>query len=191
MLGPVGAVLGALYKLYLADKIHKCLGKKDEQEFHAVDRDETDVEAGPQGVLIKGHPEPEYNGVYLHEQDHEGWPVYKTAEGMYCYRYGLEHMWYLSDSFDPDDDKPGCAARITSPEGPLPVGANAWEAWIQQRTRTKHREWKDCTLTVNLLVSHCSLNSLPGPGACPIWQTGSEFSWGRRGQISSESRRRQ
>ena len=55
-------------------------------------------------VSIEGHPQPRFNGVYRHESTHEGWPVLKNANGMYCYRYTPKDQWRLSDQPRHDED---------------------------------------------------------------------------------------
>ena len=92
-------------------------------------------------VLIEGHSAAAFNGEYTHDSTHEGWPVLKNANGMYCYRYTPTDEWRLSDEFTPDSEMRNAA--IVANEGPLPVGAQAWRVWDGS-------EWVDCTLTVAL-----------------------------------------
>ena len=94
------------------------------------------------GVSITGHPSAAFNGVYTHDLTHEGWPVLKSASGMYCYHYAPENAWHLNDAFTPDSRK--CHATIVAKDGRLPVGAHTWEVW-------DGKEWVEGTLTVTLL----------------------------------------
>ena len=77
-------------------------------------------------VSIEGHPQPSYNGLYTHDSTHEGWPVLKNAEGMYCYHYAPLDKWYLKGEFTPNSDM--SSASIVANEGPLPVGVHTWHS---------------------------------------------------------------
>eukprot|EP01045_Picozoa_sp_COSAG04_P035313 COSAG04_NODE_8096_length_1024_cov_0.887568_1_plen_189_part_01 len=47
------------------------------------------------GFLLEGHPQPAFNGVYRLHSEHEGWPVLKNANGMYCHRYAPYDVWFV------------------------------------------------------------------------------------------------
>ena len=94
-------------------------------------------------VSIDGHPDAAQNGLYTHDSTHEGWPVLKNANGMYCYRYMPTDQWLINNKFTPDEGY--CTAYIVAKEGPLPVGAHTWQVY-------DGKEWVDGTLTVGLLV---------------------------------------
>ena len=63
--------------------------------------------------------------VYRHISTHKGWPVLKSAKGMYCYRQAQTDKWLLNSKFTPDE--PNCKAAIVAKEGPLPVGDHTWK----------------------------------------------------------------
>jgi hypothetical protein len=75
-------------------------------------------------VSIEGHPNPAFNGLYMHDSTYEGWPVLKNASSMYCYRYTPQDKWLIRSKFKPDEA--GARASIVAKEGPLPVGAHTW-----------------------------------------------------------------
>ena len=77
------------------------------------------------GLLLEGHPDASFDGVYTHDSEHEGWPVLSNAGGRYCYRHTPLDRWFFRDRFKPDDA--ACHAQIVAPQGPLPVGARAWK----------------------------------------------------------------
>ena len=96
--------------------------------------------------MIEGCPDPLLNGVYTHDSTHEGWPVLKSANGRYCYRYmwtdpPYNSRWYLSTKFTPGESN--CFASISAPQGLLAVGAHTWWVWVD-------KEWQKRTLTVTL-----------------------------------------
>ena len=96
-------------------------------------------------VSIEGHPHPPYNGLYAHDSTHEGWPVLKNANGMYCYRHTPRDEWCLWNEFTPDSDL--ASGYIVAKEGPLPVGAHTW----QVAPDDINGDWEDHTLTVAAL----------------------------------------
>ena len=108
-------------------------------------------------VSIEGHPLAEYNDLYAHDSTHEGWPVLKNARGNYCYRHTPNDSWFLRDRFTPDEDQ--ASAFIVAKEGPLPVGAQAWQLGPSTLGTA---DWEGRTLTVGLLVRP----PLPSPAAC-------------------------
>ena len=89
---------------------------------------------------LAGHPTAAYNGRYMVDSMHEGWPVLKNADGMYCYRHTATGSWYLNDAFTPDSHN--CCTYITN-EDPLPVGAHTWHNWVDD-------EWVKQELTTTV-----------------------------------------
>ena len=108
------------------------------------------------GVLITGHPLPDFNGVYRVDSEHMGWPVLKNARGCFCYRSGTvlryttgtvhdrvpTEKWLLNNEFTPGSGTANAFAYAR--EGPLPVGANTWKV-------RGDGKWQKHTLTVTLL----------------------------------------
>jgi hypothetical protein len=87
---------------------------------------------------LAGHPTAAYNGRYMVDSMHEGWPVLKNADGMYCYRHTATGSWYLNVAFTPDSHN--CYTYINN-EDPLPVGAHTWHncvdrQWVKQELTT-------------------------------------------------------
>ena len=102
-------------------------------------------------VSIEGHPLSDYNGLYTHDSVHEGWPVLKNANGMFCYRRVPTDRWLLRQQFTPDEGT--CSAYIKAKEGPLPVGAHTWNVLISSGN------WQGRKLRVGLLVRHALFQS--------------------------------
>eukprot|EP01045_Picozoa_sp_COSAG04_P029540 COSAG04_NODE_4881_length_1847_cov_1.683066_2_plen_114_part_00 len=94
-------------------------------------------------VSIEHHTDPSFNRLYTHDSTHEGWPVLKSANDKYCYRYTPNDMWFLHDKFTPATD--GAKACIVAKEGPLPVDAHTWKV-------LEGTQWVDRKLVVGLLV---------------------------------------
>ena len=99
-------------------------------------------------VSIEGHPSPAHNGLYTHDSTHEGWPVLKNASGRYCYRYTPGDRWHLASEHRPDSDLRN--ASIVAEEGPLPIGAHAWQVVVDN-------DWEDRTLAVTLLPTEAEV----------------------------------
>jgi hypothetical protein len=79
---------------------------------------------------LTGHPIANYNGRYKVDRMHGESPALKNANGMYCYRHAATGSWFLNDEFTPDSEL--CYTCIES-EGPLPVGANAWQNCVDDQ----------------------------------------------------------
>ena len=99
-------------------------------------------------VSIEGHPDADFNGLYTHDSTHEGWPVLKNANAMYCFRHAPHDTWLLNNEFAPDSD---LAAAVVASQGPLPVGAHTWLVY--------DGEWVDVTLTVTLLPTEAAVEA--------------------------------
>ena len=81
--------------------------------------------------------------MYTQESEHEGSPVYKNSEGMYCYYYKKTAKWYLNSKFTPD--RRACFSWTQAEAGGgLPEGARTWKCWVGR--------WVERTLTVTPLV---------------------------------------
>ena len=115
-------------------------------------------------VSIEGHPDPAYNDVYTHESTHEGWPVLKTARGIYLRWHKLTRMWMLSASASRASGR--CKARIVAELGPLPAGAHTWQVAVND-------DWTAVPLTLKLLVRPCFICTLARQApTCPSrWPT--------------------
>ena len=100
-------------------------------------------------VSIEGHPNAAFNGVYTHDSTHEGWPVLKNANGMYCYRYTPNNQWRVGSEHNPD--KGACRSTIVAKEGPLPVGAHTWRLGPSVLGKPPGSAWEDRTVTVALV----------------------------------------
>ena len=102
------------------------------------------------GISLEGNLEPEcgFDGVYVYDSTHEGWPVMKKAAGeFYCYRDVVNEQWALSTHSSSEDMDRADAhfIYVNAPEGPLPVGAHTWRLFRNDAT------WTDHTLTVAVL----------------------------------------
>ena len=107
----------------------------------------------PPGVLIEGHPEARYNGVYRAVSEHRGWPVLRNSLGIFCYRYEPHDDWCLGPKHLPDEDL--CSAKVCAPEGPLPVGKTKWrltKLYSKGALATAEDQWIDWPLTVTIGV---------------------------------------
>ena len=93
--------------------------------------------------MLEGHPTPAYNGAYRKVSEHKGWPVLRNGAGMFCYHYGLTDSWFLNNEHAPD--KSTCYSYIRSAEGPLPIGAQTWQCYVDGK-------WADHSLSVTVLV---------------------------------------
>ena len=97
----------------------------------------------PLGFALEGHPTPGYNGAYRKVSEHKGWPVLRNGAGRFCYRYEPRDEWLLRYKHTPDSDASN--SYITSAEGPLPIGAQTWQCYIDGK-------WVDRSLSVTVLV---------------------------------------
>ena len=104
---------------------------------------------------------PAYNGVYrrVGEELHGGFPRYEHASsGMHLYRYQAYEEWFLEPEFRPDRDNN--AGNIGSAGGEVPVGAQAWQCWVngkfEERTVTV-RELVRAAAPLRLVLRCCSL----------------------------------
>ena len=75
------AALADEWKQKLAAKAAK--EAADEQAEKAAARAKLEGKA----VRIEGFPHSDYNGLYTHDSDDEGWPVLKNAHGKFYYRW--------------------------------------------------------------------------------------------------------
>ena len=106
------------------------------------------------GVSIEGHPDPRYNGLFQYDSQHQQgalWPVLQNAQNMFCYHHSPTETWRLSRRLD-REDRPGGAASIAAPQGPLPFGANIWRCWVSGKQQGH-------TLVVRLQVRSLSPDS--------------------------------
>ena len=99
--------------------------------------------AQPLGFALEGHPTPAFNGAYRKVSEHKGWPVLRNGAGRFCYRYEPTDKWYLWSKHTPDSVM--CNSNIASAEGPLPIGAQTWQCFVD-------RKWVDRSLSVTVLV---------------------------------------
>ena len=99
----------------------------------------------PLGFALEGHPMSAYNGAYRKVSEHKGWPVLRNGAGKFCYRYEPGDQWLLWVEHTPD--KPACFSSIVSAEGPLPIGAQTWQCFVDG-------EFVDRSLSVTVLVRH-------------------------------------
>ena len=92
---------------------------------------------------IEGHPIAAYNGAYTQESEHEGSPVYKNAEGRYCYfaKKGDWSAWVLNDKFTPGKSVANGGFIKVEAGGGLPEGARTWECLVESK-------WVERTVTV-------------------------------------------
>ena len=99
--------------------------------------------AQPLGFALEGHPTPAYNGAYRKVSEHKGWPVLRNGAGMFCYRYEPRDEWFLWRKHTPDSNT--CISAIASAEGPLPIGAQTWQCYVDGK-------WVESSLSVTVLV---------------------------------------
>ena len=105
--------------------------------------------AQPLGFALEGHPWPFFNGAYRKVSEHKGWPVLRNGAGMFCYRYEPDDQWFLWNEHTPDSGTAN--SWIASAEGPLPIGAQTWQCYIDKK-------WLKSSLSVTVLVrldTHC------------------------------------
>ena len=95
-----------------------------------------------------------FNGVYRLHSEHHGWPVLKSANGMYCYRYAPEDWWSLRTDWAPSAKFDFCRAYLRSAAGPVPIGASTWKVWVghEDSDEDEANPWGDQEVTVSLLV---------------------------------------
>lgn len=104
---------------------------------------QTEEEAAP-GIMLAGHPLDRYNGVYMKDSEHAGWPVFKNSDGKYCFHQQALGKWLLKTTHTPDEDT--CNSSIAAEEGgALPVGEHTWQCLIDG-------DFASHTCTVTLLV---------------------------------------
>lgn len=103
---------------------------------------------------------PTYNSVYAPAGEHDGWPWFKSEEGIYLYLHqphnGLP-AWILNDELTLDRAS-GIACVCTTPAGELPVGKQAWtrvwdEIWDGVQSGIWDGDLKEQPLTVTLLYT--------------------------------------
>ena len=99
--------------------------------------------AQPLGFALEGHPLPAFNGAYRKVSEHKGWPVLRNGAGRFCYRYEPLDQWLLCNEHTPDSDSRN--SYIVSVEGPLPIGAQTWQCYIDKK-------WLKSSLSVTVLV---------------------------------------
>jgi hypothetical protein len=97
----------------------------------------------PLGFALEGHPTPAYNGAYRKVSEHRGWPVLRNGAGKFCYRYEPRDEWLLSNTHTPDKDNAN--SHIDAAEGPLPIGAQTWQCYVDGK-------WVDRSLSMTVLV---------------------------------------
>ena len=128
-----------------AERVKEQARQKRETQARAAQAQAERLGAG--GALqLEGHPTPVYNGVYrrVGQELHGGFPRYEHASsGRHLYRYQANEQWLVNAEFTPD--KGACAGYIDSAGGEVPVGAHAWQCWVND-------EWEERTVTVRELV---------------------------------------
>ena len=118
-----------------AERQHKAAAEAAWEEAMAPKAVQAAAQLEGKSVSIEGCPQSVYNGVYRHHSTSRGWPVLKSAQGCYCYRYPPYGQWFLNTEFTPDEGN--AFAAIVAKEGPLPVGAHTWQVWDGSK-------WEDC-----------------------------------------------
>jgi hypothetical protein len=88
--------------------------------------------------------------------EHKGWPVLRNGAGMFCYYYEPSDKWFLDDEHAPDSNL--CVSWIVSAEGPLPIGAQTWQCYVDKK-------WVDRSLSVSVLVRPFA-SLMPSASAC-------------------------
>eukprot|EP01046_Picozoa_sp_COSAG06_P002098 COSAG06_NODE_71_length_25945_cov_9.124468_29_plen_152_part_00 len=89
--------------------------------------------------------------------EHKGWPVLRNGAGMFCYRYEPLDEWLLRDQHTPDSDT--CLSWIASAEGPLPIGAQTWQCYVDGKFVGR-------SLSVTVLVRRFHSLMLSAASAC-------------------------
>ena len=97
------------------------------------------------GFSLEGNPTLAYNGVYRKVSEHKGWPVLQNGADMFCYHHELTDKWFLWNDHTPDSAT--CNSNIMSVEGPLPIGGQTWQVYVDGK-------FVDQRLSVTVLVRH-------------------------------------
>ena len=106
--------------------------------------------ANIRAVCVDGESLPQYNDVYLHAGEHEGWVHFESEQGMHLYRSIAKRRWYLMSEFIPDSNSRD--AYVEANDGLLPVGEQEWKVHVGEAGG-----WKDQMLTVLLLTNEADV----------------------------------
>ena len=99
-----------------------------------------------EGVTIKGHPDKNYNGIYIENGEEGGLPIFQKETFHLFYNKKSNKKsngWFLNDSAATENDGNGC--WIHEPSGILPVGTQLWRV-----KESNSNEWSDLNLTLEL-----------------------------------------
>eukprot|EP01046_Picozoa_sp_COSAG06_P011722 COSAG06_NODE_673_length_13189_cov_211.299312_3_plen_763_part_00 len=97
----------------------------------------------PASIELRGHRYAEFNGVYAHAGDCEGFPYYSSQTGKHLFR-PVGHtpelkQWLLASALNPRDNQ--CETYIECADKTPPLGRQRWQIWDQAM-----RRWAGCEL---------------------------------------------
>lgn len=108
--------------------------------------------------LLEGHPQQAFDGVYKSVLEHNGFPMFRNSNGMYCMRSETTHGLFLSDQLDPYADCMTAMLPMSEHEGPIPTDDLTHETcWLCVDAHDPEGSWISRPFRFKLLMTEADV----------------------------------